>query len=170
MPHPKTNGPRGTEVSKTVTLSESDLKAAARLFRLLADPTLLADEMPELFPAAEKAGNRADRETLVSRARIVFNSRRLRERYFDSQLFGEPAWDILLLLYIADQSSERLTATRLGELIHVPPTSVARWLNHLEAAQFIERQAHPTDRRIIFLKLLEKGRAQLDSYLGSIPG
>lgn len=170
MPHPRTNGPGGTGVTKTVTLSEKDLRAAARLFRLLADPTLLASGMPELFPATGSPGASADRETLVSRARIVFNSRRLRERYFDSQLFGEPAWDILLLLYISEQSSARMTATSLVELVHTPPTTVARWLNHLEMAELIERQDHPTDRRTVFIKLREKGRAALDSYLGSIPG
>lgn len=168
MPHPKTNGPGGTEVTKTVMLSEKDLRAAARLFRLLADPTLLG--MPDLFSATGSPGASADRETLVSRARIVFNSRRLRERYFDSQLFGEPAWDILLLLYISEQSSARMTATSLGELVHTPPTTVARWLNHLEMAELIERQDHPTDRRTVFIKLREKGRAALNSYLGSIPG
>jgi hypothetical protein len=151
MQYPKTKDPGETDVTKTVTLTERDVSDAARLFRLLGDPLLLASGMSEFFPTPEETGTRADEEMLVSRARIVFNGRRLRERYFDSQLFGEPAWDILLLLYIAEQSSARLTATRLGELIQTPLTTVTRWLNHLEIAQLIERQAHPTDGRSVFI-------------------
>ena len=169
MPRPKTDGPDETEIFKTVKLSEKDIRAVVRLARLLADPSLLADGLPEKIEAPKELVSDADRETLVSRARLVFNSRQLRERYFDAQLFGEPAWDMLLLLYIAEQSSARMTATSLGGLVHTPPTTVARWLNHLELAGLIERQAHPTDRRTIFLKLAEKGRAALVSYLGSIP-
>lgn len=170
MGRPETNDPDETQGTKTVTLTERDVRDAARLFRLISDPTLLASGLSELFPSPAQAGSGIDRETLISRARIVFNGRRLRERHFDRQLFGEPAWDILLLLYIAEQSSARLTSTRLAELIETPLTTVGRWLNHLEMDRLIERQPHPTDRRTVFIKLLEKGRAALDSYLGSILG
>jgi DNA-binding MarR family transcriptional regulator len=169
MGHPETNDLGDTDATKTVTLTERDVRDAARLFRLLADPTL-AGGMPALFPVPIQTGLGTGQEALISKARIVLNSRRLRERYFASELFGEPAWDILLSLYIAEQSSGRMTTSRLAEQIQTPMTTVVRWLNHLEADQLIERQAHPTDRRTAFIKLLKKGRAALDSYLGSIPG
>jgi DNA-binding MarR family transcriptional regulator len=154
----------------TVKLTEQDIKDAARLFHLLAEPGGGGNGPFGFVPVARppEAGN--DREALVARARILFNSRQLRDRYFGKALFGEPAWDILLLLYIAEQSLGRLTATRLAEQIGTPLTTVVRWLNHLELEQFVERQDHPTDRRIMFIKLLAKGRSALDSYLESIPG
>lgn len=167
MPRPKPVDPDEAAVSKTVTLSEKDLRDAARLFRLISDPKLLASGLPDLFPPA---GEGADQETLIARARIMFNARRLRERYFDREIFGEPAWDILLLLYIADQSSGRLTTSRLAEQIEAPLTTATRWLNHLETKGLISRQGHPTDRRIIFIKLLDKGRTALEGFLSSIPG
>ena len=169
MGHPETNDLGDTDATKTVTLTERDVRDAARLFRLLADPTLTSG-MPALFPVPIQTGLGTGQEALISKARIVLNSRRLRERYFASELFGEPAWDILLSLYIAEKSSGRMTTSRLAEQIHTPMTTVVRWLNHLETNELIERQAHPTDRRTAFIKLLRKGRTALDSYLESIPG
>lgn len=170
MPYPKTNDADETEVTKTVTLTEKDVRDAARLFRLLSDPTLLAGALPDFLSAGGAMKRVTDRESLISRARIVYNSRRLRERYFDRAIFGEPGWDILLVLYIAEQSAGRLTTSRLAEQIQSPLTSVVRWLSYLESEGLIKRQAHPTDRRTVFIRLLEKGRVALDSYLGSIPG
>lgn len=163
------NGAEKPETTKTVTLTEKDLRDAARLFRLMSDLDSPARGLSAAFPGSA-GGAGADRENLISRARMIVNSRRLRERYFDRQLFGEPAWDILLLLYISENSSARLTTTRLADLIDTPLTTVGRWLSHLENAKLIERQAHPTDRRTVFINLLKKGRAALDTYLSSIQG
>lgn len=166
MPKPEVKND-GTEISKTVTLTERDLRDAARLFRLLADPAVVANYLSDHFSAP--AGTK-DRDTLISRARIVLGSRKLRERYFNSNMFGEPAWDILLMLYASEQSSGRLTMTRLAEWVDAPLTTVARWVKFLEEEQLVERQPHPTDRRTVFITLLAKGRTALDSYLGMIPG
>lgn len=170
MPNPDNNGADKPETTKTVTLTEKDLRDAARLFRLISDPSSPTGGLSQLFPESAGAGAGTDREILISRAQIIVNNRRQRERYFDRQLFGEPAWDILLLLYVSEISSARLTTTRLADLIDTPQTTVGRWLNHLEDAKLIERQPHPTDRRTVFINLLKKGRAALDSYLSSIPG
>lgn len=156
-----------TEISKTVTLTERDLRDVARLFRLLADPAMVANPVPDLH--SEATGTK-DREKLISMARIVLGSRRLRERCFNRIMFGEPAWDILLMLYASEQSSGRLTMTRLAEWVDAPLSTVARWVKFLEEEQLVERQPHPTDRRTVFIILLEKGRKALDSYLGMIPG
>jgi DNA-binding MarR family transcriptional regulator len=167
MPNSEANDPRAMEIAKTVTLTEKDIKDAARLFRLLTDPVLVASALPDFSFAAPGT---TEREILISRARIVLNARRLRERHFNRVMFGEPAWDILLMLYASDQSPGRLTLSRLAEWIETPLTTVVRWVNFLEEEHLVERQAHPTDRRTVFIKLRETGRAALDAYLGTIPG
>lgn len=167
MPVSETNGLGEPEIAKTVTLTEQDVKDAVRLFRLLADPSIAASGLPDFF--SSKPGM-ADRETLVSRARIVLHARRLRERFFHRIMFGEPAWDILLMLYVSEQSSGRLTMGRLAEWVDTPLTTVVRWVKFLEEEGFVARQPHPTDRRTVFIRLRQKGRAALDSYLGSVPG
>lgn len=165
MPKSEAADPAGAETVKTVTLSEKDIRDAARLFRLLADPAF-AGGLPDFLSAAPGTTHR---ETLISRARIVLNSRRLRQRYFNRIMFGEPAWDILLMLYASEHSSGRLTISRLAEWVETPLTTVVRWVNFLEEEGLVRRQAHPTDRRTVFINLREKGRAALDAYLGMIP-
>lgn len=166
MPKSEATDPGGQETAKTVTLSEKDIRDAARLFRLLADPALVPNGLTEFMAAAPATG---DREVLASRARIVLNARRRREQFFNPIIFGEPAWDILLMLYASEQSSGRLTMSRLAEWVETPLTTVVRWVKFLEEEGLVRRQPHPTDRRTVFIELLEKGRGALDSYLGMLP-
>lgn len=169
MPDPERPNLGNSDIAKTVSLTEKDLKDAARLFKLLVDPAMPGNGLAGLFPPKDKASaSGEDRETLTSRARSVLNSRRIRKRYFQSEIFGEPAWEILLALYITEESDARLTMTKLAEWIEAPLTTVVRWVKALEEQSLVKRVEHPTDRRIIFIRLLETGRNALDSYLLAI--
>lgn len=159
------------EIAKTVTLTEKDVSDAARLLKLLADPARLGNLLPAFLPhVAQSPAGEPDRETLASRARIVLNSRRVRGQYFHRDLFGEPAWEILLALYIAEESGARFTTTKLAEWVGVPLSTVIRWVKTLEEQALVERTDHPTDRRVFFIRLLDKARKALDAYLGILPG
>lgn len=162
---PKADSPGGDGVRKRVTLTETDIRDAARLFRLFADQAPQAGGLSDL-PSAKS--DSTDRGKLVSRARTMLTARRLRERHFNRIMFGEPAWDILLMLYLSEQSSGRLTMSRLAVWVETPLTTVVRWVNFLEEQGLVERRAHPTDRRTLFINLSEQGRAALDSYFGAI--
>ena len=155
---------------KTVTLTEKDLKDAARLFRLFADPALLGNKIVELFPAEAQGSGATDRQSLVSKARMVLSSRLVREQYFHCDLFGEPAWEILLALYVIEDSGARFTISKLAECINAPLSTVVRWVKTLEEQSLVSRMNHPTDRRIIFVRLLDEGRKAMDDYLGALPG
>lgn len=165
MPKSEQENSSEEEASKTVSLTDRDLKDAARLLRLLADPA--SPPTGQLDPSPRRP---QDRETLIAKARMVLDCRRQREHFFNRNMFGEPAWDILLMLYVAEPSSGRLTMSRLAEWVGAPPTTVARWVKFLEEERLVERKPHPTDRRTVFISLLQKGRAALDSYLEMLPG
>ena len=79
-------------------------------------------------------------------------------------MFGEPAWDMLLLLYAQD-SGQRQTVNRLIELSEGSKTTALRWIDYLETQRLIERSSHPTDRRMAFVELTEKGRGAIEVYL-----
>lgn len=162
-------GPGEPENSKTVTFTQKDLRDAARLFKLLVDPAGLGAGFPPGMPAAPSSGNdTADRQALLARARAQIDERRARKRYFHRDIFGEPAWEILLTLYVTEQSGTRLTTSRLAEWIEAPLTTVLRWVKALEEQSLVGRADHPTDRRIIFISLLEPGRTALDNYFRAI--
>ncbi|HEY0628413.1 MAG TPA: MarR family transcriptional regulator [Sphingomicrobium sp.] len=169
MPKPELPDLKSADVNKTVTLTEKDMQDAARLFRLLVDPAFLGNGETEAdAPSAEPGMDASQRLPLTAKARDELSRRRARKRYFHRDIFGEPAWEILLALYVTDESGARLTISKLAEWIGVPLTTVVRWVKALEEELLVERVEHPTDRRIVFIRLLDQGRTALDSYLGAI--
>jgi len=80
-------------------------------------------------------------------------------------MFGEPAWDLLLNLYVMDRKDSRLTIGHLIQLAGTAQTTSLRWLEYLEDQGLITRQQHPTDARKAFVALTDKARETLASYL-----
>jgi DNA-binding MarR family transcriptional regulator len=80
-------------------------------------------------------------------------------------MFGEPAWDMLLVLYMSEQHGSRPTISSLTQFSGARPTTALRWLDYLEAQQLIGRETHPTDRRAALVWITDKAREALDSYL-----
>lgn len=101
---------------------------------------------------------------LQLRAREILEDRRRRQVIFNKSMFGEPAWEMLLLLYAQD-SGQRQTVNRLIELSEGSKTTALRWIDYLETQRLIERSSHPTDRRMAFVELTEKGRGAIEVYL-----
>lgn len=151
-------------IVKTVRLTDRDVRDAARLFGLIANHGESGLQSSKEFATLPEQGE------LIKRARSVFEGRQLRTSYFNRSIFGEPAWDVLLVLYVADASDARQTIGKLAERIGVPPTTVLRWIAYLEKEGLVERQSHPTDRRVVFIRLIEKGRSALENYLRAMPG
>ena len=169
MPPPEPPASGEIENTKTVTLSEADVREAARLFRLIADNAPWAS----LAFRSDPRGSSAEpftREELFSKARGLLQMRRLRTHHFKRGMFAEPAWDILLLLYVADASDARQTIGQIAESVETPLTTVLRWVGYLEKEQLVKRQNHPTDRRIVFIRLTDKGRTTMGAFLNDLPG
>lgn len=113
-------------------------------------------------PAADIAS-----QAILALARELYAERRRRHRFFEEDFFGEPAWDILLDLYIASRENRRVPTTSACIGAHVPPTTALRWLRMLEARGLVEREHDGRDGRRTFVGLSEKGLASMESFLGS---
>lgn len=101
---------------------------------------------------------------LQRQARNIIANRRRRHDIFGKGMFGEPAWEMLLLLY-AFESEARQTITRMADLAGASKSTALRWIDYLEAQRLIRRDSHPTDRRAAFVELTEKGRQAIELYL-----
>lgn len=145
--------------TRTVSLSGRDVRDLVRLLGLLIG----ASGNSSVAKVREAAAGYIDREMLVEHARQVARRRAKRARFFDPGMLGEPAWDILLLLYI--EEGERLLrtshVTTAGE---TAPTTGLRWLNYLESKELVTRQSSRTDGRVEYVYLTDKARNALDSY------
>ncbi len=156
------------DVRKIVTLTERELRAAAQLLSSLAG--LDGDRGRELTKILEKAartGRYHDRELLVERARQTFADRSYRSQFFNSVMFGEAAWDMLLALYVTERSGARHTVSGLVNLSGVPPTTALRWLDFLRQEQLVTRRSNPTDRRVVYIELTDEGLKALDEYFSA---
>jgi DNA-binding MarR family transcriptional regulator len=156
---------RAGDTPKTVTLSGPDLRAAARLLTLLTgreDGWVKEFGNADQTPSELNAG--ADRGVLVERARRTFLGRQRRSQIFSGAMFGEPAWDMLLALYVTEKSGARHTIVRLMAQSGAPATTALRWLDYLDKERLVTRQPNPIDKRASFIKLTNKARDALDAY------
>lgn len=156
---------------KTIFLTERDIQAAARLLRLLVGE----EEGSGRETTTLAAGNvhpirNQDRLARVKRAQQIYVDRVRRSKVFKSVMFGEAAWDMLLALYITDESSARHTVTGLVNLSRVAPTTALRWLEFLENEQLVSRASKLSDKRVTLIELTDKARELLDTYFsGTTP-
>jgi DNA-binding MarR family transcriptional regulator len=112
----------------------------------------------------------ADWIILKACAKELYTERRLRQQYFDTSLFSEPAWDMLLDLYIAELANERRTTMALCVGCEIASTTGLRWLSILEARGLIRRKSHATDRRCQNIELSDAGRETMSRYLAGVLG
>jgi DNA-binding MarR family transcriptional regulator len=101
--------------------------------------------------------------------REVLKARRARARFFEASLFADPAWDMLLELYVAQLSQRRMSVTRLSEASGVPPTTALRWIDTLVRNDLAERRDDPLDGRRVYISLSDKGFSAVQAYLDSLP-
>jgi len=105
------------------------------------------------------------RRELSQLACRIYDARRTRDRMLDRQMFGEPAWDMLLALYCLPARGELLGITALTLAADVPQTTGHRWQAMLTDEELIERGPAGMDARRQNVRLTAKGRTLLEAYL-----
>ena len=91
-----------------------------------------------------------------------------RQLYLPSDLFAEPAWDILLELYAFELVSRLVSESELAERIDAPGTTTARWMKLLEAEDLIARRVDPDHFREVRISLTPKGLTALGGYFSDV--
>ena len=71
--------------------------------------------------------------------KTYLQARREREWQFPKGLFSDPAWDILLELYVAESEGRPVLESAVGPAVSIPEKSGLRWLGILEARQLVTR-------------------------------
>ena len=112
----------------------------------------------------QRSRSPAQRKVLQADAARVQISRDLRRKHFEAHIFSEPAWDMLLALYVIDNDRRRLRTTQLSEITNLSLSTALRWMDYLEEQDLIRRRPSPVDRRVVEIELSDKGRAAMDNY------
>lgn len=97
-------------------------------------------------------------------AEAEYAARRARSRFIDSDILGEPAWDILLDLSIQRMKGKRVSVTSLCIASAVPATTGLRWIAQLRDQGLLERRDSEADKRKSFVQLTEAGWRKMRAY------
>ena len=110
---------------------------------------------------------RVNDPALIKKAEHIVKARRRRESDFvDASLFADPAWDILLGLYIDEGMGSFPSVTAACISAAVPPTTALRWISKLEKCMIIERFDDPFDNRRSYVRLSDVTVKRLNTVLG----
>ncbi len=146
----------------TAGVADLSDRAVARLGALGADATRIAIALARLDGAA-----RTDVVPPIDAARLrrAIRARRDRERFFPSEIFGEPAWDMILDLAAAAAEGRGVAVSSLCIAAAVPTTTALRWIKNLCDAGLFIRRDYPADARRAFIGLSDAALTAMARYL-----
>jgi DNA-binding MarR family transcriptional regulator len=98
-------------------------------------------------------------------AERLYAERRRRDLRFPAGLFGEPAWDLLLALFIAREKGQAIILSSAYRAARVSDTTGRRLLDQLEREGMISRRRAPRSRKTRLVELTEDAIERLTDYL-----
>ena len=151
---------KGQATAKLQQLSEE----VGRIASILA--ALSEDEAAAAAVVGVESGEMGAGDRIESgQIRAIIRARRLRDHFFCSELFADPAWDMLLDLTAARLEKQRVAVSSLCIAAAVPPTTALRWIKALCDQGIFVRIADPEDGRRVFIELAEKSAQAMEKYL-----
>jgi len=123
---------------------------------LLSDKTgpSLGEDSCNLYELAVKVATEQDNPKYCKEvAKYLYRFRRRRDDIFPKRLFSDPAWDILLDLYISEVEGKKISITSACAASNVPLTTALRWIGVLEDRGLVIRYDDPTDNRRSFVRI-----------------
>jgi DNA-binding MarR family transcriptional regulator len=147
--------------AKLLVWTDADRAALETLVERNAPPISGRDDtVPRFLPKVPD---------LIERARTLIAQRRTRRPAFgdDARLFHEPAWDILLELYVVP-ARRPVPVSSMAYAIDVPISTTLRWFTKLQEHGLVESLADPIDARIRRISLSQKAIDMMESYLKGV--
>jgi hypothetical protein len=129
----------------------------------LSDYKRAAEAVPMVFGA----GSQLQLPDLQMVRQVIAN-RQARARFFDAELFGDPAWDMLLDLTAAQGEGAQVSVTSLCIAAAVPATTALRWLTQMVECGIFIRVPDPADKRRAFIALSDRSLTAMAGYFASL--
>jgi DNA-binding MarR family transcriptional regulator len=90
--------------------------------------------------------------------------RKVRSKYFPSELFSDPCWEMLLDLYDGELAGQAVTVTSLGAASGASLTTALRRMDALQSHGLIERAEDPHDKRRTLIRLSRAGLEAVERF------
>jgi DNA-binding MarR family transcriptional regulator len=139
---------------KPLNLSQDDIRSAVRLLQILTTAQ----------PSEEAENDQLGGGNLLPVAKFSLLARQSRTAHFARSMFGEPAWDLLLAIYVSEATDRPPTVTDAANMADIPLSTVSRWIQFLEERGLIDRRRSGKDGRASIVTLSKQGRASLEAY------
>lgn len=97
-------------------------------------------------------------------AERLYADRRRRDEYFPPALFGEPAWDLLLALFIAHDDGRHVSLAEAYEAAKIDPRDGPPLIERLVATGLVTHSHNRWDA----ILLTERGMDRLADYLADL--
>lgn len=110
-------------------------------------------------PQSPEAG-----QSLRAVAERLYAERRKRDEYFPPALFGEPAWDLLLALFIAQDDGRHISLDEAYDAARIDSRQGPTVVEKLIAAGLVARSHNRGDA----ILLTEQGMDRLNDYLADL--
>jgi hypothetical protein len=102
----------------------------------------------------------------VKKAEDLIEITKRRSRFMSAaNLFADPAWFIMLDLFVRQHSGLQTTVSSACHASFSPVTTALRYLAILTERNMIEREYDPIDQRRVFVKLTQKASAEIQHIL-----
>jgi DNA-binding MarR family transcriptional regulator len=111
----------------------------------------------EALELRRKRPKEPTRKELCRLACQIYDARRSRNKMLNRDLFGEPAWDMLLALYCLPARGEMITVTSLSLAADAASSTGLRWQAVLEKEGLIEQGPAGVDARRKLMRLTIRG-------------
>lgn len=102
---------------------------------------------------------------LAVKARLISHQRKRRTDFVNGELLAEPAWDMLLDLFMQYAGGAKVSTTSLCIAAGVPTSTALRYINALEDLGYVSRSPSTVDKRVTFVSLTETGILSMGNYL-----
>lgn len=111
-----------------------------------------------------------DPPKLLRLARFLLDSRRARARAFGAALFGDAAWDIVILAYVGEAEGRVLGIADIHAAIGISLANASRWIRALHAEDLIEYEATGSTTALVAspVRLSSAGHRRLERFLSAM--
>lgn len=136
--------------------------------KIAAAVAIVHEAIARVAALADSVTPDASGVSLRAVAERLYSERRRRSEYFPPGLFGEPAWDLLLALFIAHEDGRELDLADAYRAAEVEPGAGPALLRRLEEDGLVARSRRQGDEVHQRVRLTERAVERLGDYLTDI--